>query len=418
MKIPLSRPDISAREIKAVNEVLKTPYLCLGPKLAEFEKKLAQYLRVKYVVVVNSGTAALHIAMKSTNVTENHEIITTPFSFIASANCSLYVNAIPRFVDICLDNCNIDHNKILEFIEKNCYVEEKTGFLVNKNTKNRIKAILPVHIFGEPCEIDIIMQIAKHYHLDVIEDACEALGAEYNNQKVGTFGKVGTFAFYPNKQITTGEGGALATNSQMIAMICHSFRNQGRNGNDKLLLHERLGYNYRLSDINCALGIAQLDRIDEILSKREGVAKIYNEKLGNIEEIKITNIPLSGKKSWFVYVIQLTKNFSTDDRDEIMNGLRAQGIACRSYFSPIHLQPIYRKMFGYKKSDFPITEHVSERTIALPFFNTITVEQIEYITRYLTKEIRLINNKHRIILEELRQGCNLGPDFKEICYQN
>jgi len=413
IQIPLSRPDISKHEIDAVNEVLATPYLSMGPKLIEFEKKLAQYLGVKYTVVVNSGTAALHLAMKSIGVMEDDEIITTPFSFIASANCALYINAFPRFIDINREDFNIDPNKITEFIEQDCYVDVNNGFLINKNSKKRVKAILLVHVFGEPCKMDSILQLAKRYSLDVIEDACEALGTEYKNQKVGSFGKVGVVAFYPNKQITTGEGGAILTNDYRIQKLCRSYRNQGRAENDHWLNHERLGYNYRLSDINCALGIAQLDRIKEILSKRENIAKLYHEKLKDSEDINIPDTQLNVKKSWFVYVIQLTEKFSIEDRNEIINGLRAKGIDCRNYFSPIHLQPLYRSMFGYQEGDFPVTEYVSERTIALPFFNSISQNQINHVVFCLKQEIRKINNKHRIILEEIKKGCDLGADLEQ-----
>lgn len=386
MKIPLSNPDMTLKEKQLVMEVLNGPNLSLGPKLTEFENKVTSYLGCRYAIAVNSGTSGLHLCIKAINIKENDEVITTPFSFIASANCILYEKGIPIFVDIDPESLNIDVNRI----------EEK----INSN----IKAILPVHVFGQPCEINKILDIAHNHEIFVIEDACEAIGAEYlvntseiknlkseNSQykKVGTFGNCGVFAFYPNKQITTGEGGIIVTNSDKIAKICRSLRNQGRNENCKFLLHERLGFNYRISDINCALGIAQIERIEKILKKRERVAIWYKERLHNIEQVKL--LPeLSGRKiSWFVYLVRLTDDFNQEDRDKIIEKLLEYGISCGTYFQPIHLQPFYVKMFGYKKGDFPITEYVSERTIALPFFSKMTEKQVDYVCDRIMKIIEL-----------------------------
>jgi len=258
--------------------------------------------------------------------------------------------------------------------------------------------------------------LAHEYELKVIEDPCEAVGAEYlssyhkestakresrkkNNKneksrkdktwrKVGTFGDCGVFAFYPNKQITTGEGGIIVTDDENIYKLCKSMRNQGRSENGGWLQHERLGYNYRISDINCALGIAQLERINEILAKRERVAKLYNERLNEMEELIIPQFEENKKISWFVYVVRLTNKYSKEDRDLILNKLKEKGIGCSNYFSPIHLQPFYRKMFGYKREDFPVTEIVSERTIALPFYNNLKEEQIDYVCENLKKIIQ------------------------------
>lgn len=414
IKIPLSSPDITELEKEKVLEVLNTSNLSLGPKLDEFEKKFAEYIGSKYATAVNSGTSGLHLCIKALDIKDRDEVITSPFSFIASANCILFERARPTFVDIDEKTLNIDVNKMNDIVK------------TSKVKSQKLKAILPVHIFGRPCEMNEIMELAQKYELKVIEDPCEAVGAEYlysynkvsstkserqgetNNleifnkksedekkdqnriirkdktwKKVGTFGDCGVFAFYPNKQITTGEGGMIATDDENIYKLCKSMRNQGRSENGGWLQHERLGYNYRISDINCALGIAQLERIDEILAKRERVAKLYNERLKEIEEITIPQFEENKKISWFVYVVRLIYKYSKENRDLILNKLKEKGIGCSNYFSPIHLQPFYRKMFGYKKGDFPVTERVSERTIALPFFNNLKEDQIDYVCENL-----------------------------------
>ena len=404
MKIPLSSPDINELDKEKVLEVLNTPYLSLGPILAEFEKKFTHYIGSKYAIAVNSGTSGLHLCIRALDIKDGDEVITTPFSFISSANCILFERAKPVFIDIDEKTLNIDVNKLFDFLKK------------SKTNIQKLKAILPVHIFGRPCEMDEIMELAQEYGLKVIEDPCESVGAEYLTsylkkssvknerliknhkgernkkeqawKKVGTFGDCGVFAFYPNKQITTGEGGMIVTEDENIYKLCRSMRNQGRSESGGWLQHNRLGYNYRLSDINCALGIAQLERIDEILAKRERVAKLYNESLKEIEGIIIPQFEKNKKISWFVYVVRLSDKYSLEDRDFILNKLKEKGIGCSNYFSPIHLQPFYIEMFGYKKGDFPLTERVSERTVALPFYNNLKEEQIDYVCENLKKIIQ------------------------------
>ena len=398
MKIPLSNPDICDLEKTNIMEVLKTPNLSLGPKLEEFETKFAQYIESRYAVAVNSGTSGLHLCVRALDIKDKDLVITTPFSFVASANCILFERAEPVFVDIDEETLNIDINKLEEKLEE------------YKGNNSELKAILPVHIFGRPCEIDRIMELADYYKLSVIEDAAEATGAEYlsnkrcKNQKsemkterewkkVGTFGDCGVFAFYPNKQMTTGEGGMIVTDDEKIYRLCRSMRNQGRSEDGAWLQHERLGFNYRISDINCALGIAQLERIEEILAKREKVARSYNERLKDIEELMLPHFEENKKISWFVYVLRLQDKYSREDRDRVLERLKENGIGCSNYFSPIHLQPFYRKMFGYKEGDFPITEKVSDRTIALPFFNNLKEEEIDYVCENLVKIIRSLRNQ-------------------------
>ncbi len=359
MKIPLSQPDITQKERKAVLEVLKTPNLSLGPKVKEFEDNLAKYIGVKYAIAVNSGTSGLHLIIKSLNLKKGDEVITTPFSFISSSNCILYEGAKPIFVDIEEKSLNIDPEKIEKAITK------------------KTKAILAVDVFGHPAQWDKLKKIAKKHNLYLIEDSAESLGSEYKGKKCGSFGEAGIFSFYPNKQITTGEGGMIVTNDKKIAQLCKSYRNQGRDKMKKewnWLFHPRIGYNYRLSDINCALGIAQLSRIKEIIKKRNKVAQLYNKKLKDIPGIEIPYIDPKVKMSWFVYVIKVQKN-----RDKILKELKKKGIGCSNYFSPIHLQPCY----NYKKGSFPVTEDISKRTIALPFYNNLKEKEINYVVKTL-----------------------------------
>jgi len=397
MKIPLSNPDITEKERSSVFKVLNTSNLSLGPKLEEFENKFTGYIGSRYAVAVNSGTSGLHLCLRALDIKDGNIVITPPFSFVASANCILFERANPLFVDIDEKTLNIDINQLEEKIR-----ELRGGDKI-------LKAVLPVHIFGRPCEMDEIMELASRYDLYVIEDACEAIGAEYLSQKsklktqnsreekhqnlwkkVGTFGKCGVFAFYPNKQITTGEGGMIVTDDENIYRLCRSMRNQGRSEDGAWLQHERLGFNYRISDINCALGIAQLERIDEILAKREKVARLYNERLKEVEELILPHSEENKKISWFVYVIRLQDKYSREDRDTILGELKDKGIGCSNYFSPIHLQPFYRRLFGYKEGDFPVTEKVSERTIALPFFNNLKEEEIDYGCENLINIVRNI----------------------------
>jgi len=387
MKIPLAQPDITKLERKAVLEVLRTPKLSLGPKLEEFEKKIAQYIGRKYAIAVNSGTSALHLIIRALGIKDGDEVITTPFSFIASANCILFEKARPVFVEIDEKTLNINPQKI-----------------ENKITK-KTKAILAIDVFGHPADWNKLKKIAKKYNLFLVEDSAESLGSEYRGKKCGSFGEAAIFSFYPNKQITTGEGGVILTDNKKIASTCRSMANQGRRKkNGKWLEHIRLGYNYRMSDINAALGIAQLKRIKEILKKREKVAKIYNKKLKDFSGVEIPWIAPNIKMSWFVYVIKLSKKYSEQDRDKIIKKMAERGIQCGTYFQSIHLQPFYKnprrfapqnlvscftrnkKKFNYKSGSFPICENISRRTIALPFYNKLKKKEINYVVKNL-KEI-------------------------------
>ncbi len=388
MKIPLSNPDITSQERKAVLEVLKTSDLSLGPKLGEFEKKGAQYAGRKYSVAVNSGTSGLHLIIKSLGISRGDLVITTPFSFISSANCMLFEGARPVFADIEEDTLNISPDRIVETIKK--------------NSRGKIKAVLAVDVFGHPADWDLLYDISEKHNLRLIEDSCEAIGAQYysadglhrkrwkKHRKAGSFGDASVFAFYPNKQITTGEGGLILTDNKKMYDLCRSMRNQGRGDGSGWLNHLRLGYNYRLSDISCALGIVQLQRIEKILKKRERVAKQYSRKLESINGILTPFCAPNVTMSWFVYVVRLEKEFSRRHRDEILKKLRKKGVSCSSYFSPIHLQPFYRKMFGFKRGDFPVTEFVADRTIALPFYNNLKNSDIGFVVESLKAAIEKV----------------------------
>lgn len=382
MKVPLSLPDITEAERQAVAEVLSTPNLSLGPKLDEFEAKFADYIGTEFAVAVNSGTSGLHLCVRSLGIQDDDGVLTTPFSFVSSANCILFERARPIFVDIDKNSLNIDPDQLDDMIKK------------SRRRNSRIKAILPVHIFGRPCEMQDIMSLAEKHDLAVIEDACEALGAESlyessdqrkNWRKVGTFGQCAVFAFYPNKQMTTGEGGMIVTDEESVFKLCRSLRNQGRSEEGTWLQHERLGFNYRISDMNCALGIAQLNRIEAMLRQRERVAKAYNHRLRNVPGLTAPHFEEDKKISWFVYVVRLGPDYSRQDRDEILQTLRKRGIGCSNYFTPIHLQPFYVRAFGYKKGDYPVAEGISERTLALPFYNNLSDEHIEYVCENLTE---------------------------------
>ena len=370
MNIPLSSADITEKEYKAVLAVLKTKRIALGPKLKEFEKEFARYIGTKYAIAVNAGTSGLHLVVRSLGIKKGDEVITTPFSFIASANCILFEQAKPVFVDIDPQTLNMDSAKIEKAITR------------------KTKAILAVDIFGHSVDWTPILKIGKKYKLKIIEDSCEALGAEYKGKKCGTFGQAAVFAFYPNKQITTGEGGLIVTNNKKIHDLCRSMMNQGREVKGETWLeHVRLGYNYRMSDINAALGLTQILKIKQIIKKRDQVAQTYNHYLSNIPNLQIPYVAPWAKISWFVYVIQLAPNFTRKKRDLILKKLQKSGIQCSNYFQCIHLQPFYRKLFGYKRGDFPIAESVSDRTIALPFYNDLKEKQIEYIIKTLKNVI-------------------------------
>jgi len=367
MRIPLSAPDVGEAEIQVVVEVLRTPQLSLGPKLVEFEEKLAGYVGAPHAVAVSSGTAGLHLCVRALGIGSGDEVIVPSFSFVAVANVLRYENAIPVFVDVEPELLNLDPARIEEAITP------------------RTKAILLVHTFGCPAALREILDIARRHRLFVIEDACEAIGAEYDGKRVGMFGDAGMFAFYPNKQITTGEGGAVVTRNAELAASIRTLRNQGRTPADDWFQHSEIGYNYRISEINCALGIAQLERIESILARREEVAQSYHRKLSSLPDLRLPALEAARRKiSWFVYVVRLAERFSQTQRDWIVEEMHLRGIGCGRYFAPIHWQPAYRHSISPAVC-LPVTEREAVRCIALPFFNRLSEEQITEVCETLAE---------------------------------
>jgi len=379
MEINLSKPDITEAERQAVLDVLASGRLSLGPYLERFENAVADYVNAKYAVAVSSGTAGLHLSLLVSGVKPGDHIITTPFSFVASANVILYVGARPVFVDVEPDTGNISPEAIEKKI-KDEYVHCDGAWVCWKDGR-RLRGILPVHVFGYPCRMDEITEIARKYNLMVIEDACEAMGSFYFSKSrnrwlhAGTIGMAGVFAFYPNKQITTGEGGVLVSDDGEIARLVRSLSNQGRDDMGTWLVHPRLGYNYRMDEMSAALGFVQMGRIEELRAKRRKVAALYNEFLKGIEEIEVPPEKPYAEVNPFVYVVKLR----IPGRDELMNHLVSNGIGTRPYFTPIHLQPYYSERFGFRKGMFPVAESLGETCFALPFYNDLTEKEVSYV---------------------------------------
>jgi perosamine synthetase len=384
--IPLSSPDITDAEIQAVVDVLRTRHLSLGPKGPEFEAAFCDCLGVDHAVAVSSGTAGLHCCLLALGVGPGDEVITTPFSFIASSNVIKMVGATPVFVDIDPKTLNMD-------VEK-----------AEKAITPRTKAILGVEAFGNPVGMHEVAMLAARHEIPLVEDSCEGLGSAHKGRKVGTFGRCGVFGFYPNKQITTGEGGMIVTNDRTLADLCRSLRNQGRDPGGSWLSHARLGYNYRLSDMNAAMGVVQMRRLPEIVEARQRVAHEYISLLLDEPHLILPTIDDETVMSWFVFVVRLTGDAVTgdlggaegSDRDALLGYLRNHHIGCSNYFPPIHLQPFYMREHGFKRGDFPITEYVADRTIALPFHNRLTHMEIEAVAHHLREGIaRRLEEKGR-----------------------
>jgi perosamine synthetase len=362
VRIPLSAPDVTESDIEAVTEVLRTPRLSLGPRLAELERAMADYIGVPYAVAVSSGTAGLHLCVRALGLGAGDEVITTPLSFVASANVLLYEAARPRFVDVDETSLGLDPARIEAALTP------------------RTRAILVVHLFGRPAAMREILELAERHGLAVIEDACEAIGAEYGGARVGSLGRAGVFGFYPNKPITTGEGGVITTADPDLDALFRRLRNQGRDPSLDWYQHVDLGYNYRLSEINCALGLAQLRRITPILERRFALARAYHERLAAEPQLLLPE-PDEGdaRTSWFAYNVRLRAPSDRSRRDRIVAEMRALGIECGRYFAPIHLQPLYVRRFGYAPGAFPICEAAAERSIALPFFGRLREAEIDEV---------------------------------------
>ena len=365
--LPMSEPDITEDDIAAVVDVLKSKRWSLGPVLEAFEDAFARYTGTKYAVGVSSGTTGLHAAVATAGIGPSDQVVTSAFSFVASSNCILYENADPVFVDIDPDTFNLDPAGIESALT------------------DRTRALLPIHVFGQICDMEPMLRIARNRDLVVIEDACEAIGSEHRGRKAGSFGDMAVFGFYPNKQIAAGEGGIVTCDDPALATRLRSLRNQGRDEMGTWLRHIHLGYNYRLGEINAALGLSQLNRIDDLLARRDRVAGWYNERLRDLDGVgTMTPAPGTTRLSWFVYVIRL---HPTIDRTTIIDRLQRAGVPSRIYFSPIHLQPYYRERFGYREGMLPVTEAVSQTTLALPFHTNMKEAEVERVVATSRKAV-------------------------------
>jgi dTDP-4-amino-4,6-dideoxygalactose transaminase len=381
--ITMSQPDITDAERAAVLEVLSGTTLALGPRLDLFERRVAAAVGAAHGVGVSSGTAGLHLCIVAAGVGEGDVVLTTPFSFVASANCILYERARPVFVDIDPVTLAIDPGAL-------------HGTLRTVTARGeRVKAILPVHVFGHPADMDPIRDVAERYGVLVIEDACEAIGARYRNRAVGTLGHAAVFAFYPNKQMTTGEGGMVVTDNPDWDALFRSLRNQGRDVFDGWLQHSRLGWNYRLDELSAALGAVQIERLDEILARRARVAAAYTRQLADLEHVATPPVaPWVTRMSWFVYVVRLAPWL---DRDGVISALDRRGIPARAYFPPIHLQPFYRERFGFRPGAFPVSEEMGRRCLALPFSGAMTDVQIDTVCGALAEVLAEAETARRAI---------------------
>ena len=362
--IPVAKPVIGEREEELVLEVLRSRHLSLGPKLAAFEDAFAAWSGAPHPSAVSSGTAGLHLALRAAGVEAGDEVVTTPFSFVASANSILYEGARPIFCDIDRRTLNID--------------PEAAATAVGERTAG----LLPVHIFGYPAAMDRLERLAAAHGLWIVEDACEALGAAHaDGRRVGARGNPAVFAFYPNKQMTTGEGGVVVSPTADVKASIDSERNQGRAPNMDWLDHDRLGFNYRLSDVACALGIAQLERLDDMLAARVRIADLYSEALADVEGLELPCPDTDGdRRSWFVYVVQVPPGV---DRDDTIRRLRAAGIESKPYLPAIHLMSFYRERFGHREGEFPVCEDVARRSLALPFFSELTDGEVDRVASTL-----------------------------------
>jgi perosamine synthetase len=366
--IPLARPSIGPREERLLLETLGSGRLALGPRLPEFEAALGNRLGADHVSALSSGTAGLHLAVRAAGIEAGDEVVTTPFSFVASANCVLYEEARPVFCDIDPRTLNMD------------------PAAAEAALSARTTGLLPVHIFGYPADLPAFERLAAERGLWIVEDACEALGAEHaDGTPVGARGNLAVFGFYPNKQLTTGEGGAVVCPDAETKERIDSERNQGRAPDMGWLDHDRVGFNYRLDELSCALGVAQLERLDALLAGRSRVAGLYSETLADVDGLDLPCPDEGGdRRSWFVYVVQLPPGV---DRDAAVLALRERGVDSKPYLPAIHLFSFYRRRFGHREGEFPVCEDVARRSLALPFYPELTDGQIERVAAALREVV-------------------------------
>ena len=388
-KVPMSSPDLTEAERAAVAAVMQTPNLSMGGEITAFEAAMRDYTGTKHAIGVSSGTSGLHMCVRAAGIGDGDLVITTPFSFVASANVMLFERAIPVFVDVDPATGNIDPLKVREAVADILEGDAaKQKWLPPQGVPLNapLKGLLPVDVFGQPADWDHLRETADQFHLKLIEDSCEALGAEYKGRPAGTLGDMGVFAFYPNKQITTGEGAMIVTDDDEAADLMRALRNQGRAPGDTWLQHTHLGYNYRMDELSAALGKVQMARLDEMLAQRAQVANWYAERLTEVPGVELPQVVSSTTRvSWFVYVIRFAPEI---DRDAAAVKLKENGIPCRPYFVPIHLQPYMAEKFGYREGDFPITEDLGRRGLAIPFSGVMTEAQVETVCEEIKKVCR------------------------------
>lgn len=390
-QIPMSSPDLTAAERSAVLDVLQTPFLSMGHWVLDFERAFTEYTGRACAIAVSSGTAGLHLCVRATQIRRGDLVITTPFSFVASCNVLLYEGAIPIFVDVDKATGNIEPT----------LVAQAAGDIAAGGTMARrwlprsgieehasLKAILAVDVFGQPADLDSLREVATRHRIRMIEDACEALGGEYKGRLAGTVGDHAVFAFYPNKQITTGEGGMIVTDDVDAADLMRALRNQGRASGDTWLQHTHLGYNYRLDEMSSALGMVQMTRLQELLSKRDQVARWYGSRLEKIAGVRPPQIEsFTTRVSWFVYVVHFEPGV---DRDALARRMVARGIPVRPYFLPIHLQPYMVDRFGFREGDYPSAEDLGRRGLALPFSSVMREAEVDMVCEALRRELNSV----------------------------
>jgi perosamine synthetase len=358
-RVAMSAPDIRDEDVAAVVYALRSGTLSKGPYTAAFEQAFAQYIGARHAVAVSNGTAALHLCLRAAGIGDGDEVITTPFGYVASANAILYCGATPVFVDIDEETMNID------------------PALAASAVTDHTRALLPVHVFGQACAMDELIELSASRGLRLIEDACEAIGSEYRGRRLGSFGGTAAFSFFPNKQMTTGEGAMITCADPDTASLLRVLRNQGLREGSADLVHEELGYNYRMTELSAALGFSQLARIEEMLALREAVADRYRARIEGMSGLRLIEAAAgTSRLSWFTAVVRLDPRF---DRSRVIEALAARGVPAKAYFEPIHLQPVYRRRFGFAPGDFPITERVGRSTLAIPFHNRLSRDDIDIV---------------------------------------
>jgi perosamine synthetase len=356
--IGMSAPDLDDTDVQAVVEVLRSGRLALGPRAVDFERAVADWCGVEHAVAVSSGTAALHLIVRGLGIGPGDEVLVPSFTFAASVNAILFEGATPVFVDCEADTFNLDP------VDAESRITPRT------------KAIMVVDVFGHPADWDGIERLAERHGLGVIDDCCEALGAEHRGRRLGSLGNAGAFAFYANKQITTGEGGMIVTGDGRLAEMARSLRNQGRGSMGAWLHHERLGYNYRMSELSAALGVTQMARLEAFLERRAAVAAMYDRRLGEFPWLRTPVVRPEVRMSWFVYVVTLAEGL---DRDSFMQAIERRGVPVRAYFEPVHLQPYTRPEHRPEPGSLPVTESSALRTLALPFHNRLTEHEVDAV---------------------------------------